>query len=408
MKLLMQTYNLCVMSKILKIVLMLIFCACSSEHSKMAVDIERIPVEVHKVTSDASLFIEKIEIVPLETTDSSLISGYKKTIYDKNMDIYAIYGKKQVVQTFSGKGEFIGSSRKMKGEGPQEYHMAVDIKFNPYLKGIDLLSPYGMIYTYSPTFELIAKRTIKTEFYFDALMALSADDYVFTVPSIWTDQEVTFANLKTQQVEVANYSGTISSDNTMDRECFYKNDDNLYFVPRGVNYNFYQIDEKKKELIPIIYLDFGDSEIKEKGLPGVAVGKRTGTEKTKTDSERNKLSKEIRQRAQFIRESAFVVPLVKFFNDDYVYIYFAKGKTGFGGNYIYNRKKKKGFLLNEGKPFIMQPCFGIVDNVLMSIADPYYVSRLVDTRLMSPEEISKMERLNEDDNPVILKYYLRK
>ena len=209
-------------------------------------------------------------------------------------------------------------------------------------------------------------------------------------------------------MEVANYSGTISSDNTMDRECFYKNDDNLYFVPRGVNYNFYQIDEKKKELIPIIYLDFGDSEIKEKGLPGVAVGKRTGTEKTKTDSERNKLSKEIRQRAQFIRESAFVVPLVKFFNDDYVYIYFAKGKTGFGGNYIYNRKKKKGFLLNEGKPFIMQPCFGIVDNVLMSIADPYYVSRLVDTRLMSPEEISKMERLNEDDNPVILKYYLRK
>ena len=44
----------------------------------------------------------------------------------------------------------------------------------------------------------------------------------------------------------------------------------------------------------------------------------------------------------------------------------------------------------------------------MSIADPYYVSRLVDIHLMSPEEISKMERLNEDDNPVILKYYLRK
>lgn len=58
LKLLMQTYNFCVMSKILKIVLMLIFCACSSEHSKMAVDIERIPVEVHKVTSDASLFID--------------------------------------------------------------------------------------------------------------------------------------------------------------------------------------------------------------------------------------------------------------------------------------------------------------------------------------------------------------
>lgn len=387
---------------------MLIVCACSSKPSKTAVDIERIPVEVSNATSDASSFIEKIEIIPLETTDSSLMSGYRKTIYDKNMDIYAIYGKDQVVQTFSGKGEFIGSSRKMKGDGPQEYNMVVDIKFNPYLKGIDLLSPYGTIYTYSSTFELIAKRTVKTDFYFNTLMALSADDYVFVTPPIWTDQEIIFVNLKTQQSEIANYSGTISSNNTMDRECFYKNGDNLYFVPHGINYYFYRLDEKKKELIPVIYLDFGDFEIKEGGLPGVAVGKRTGTERTKTDSERDRLSKGMRQRAQYIRESALVVPLVKFFNDDYVYIYFARGRTGFGGNYIYNRKKKEGFVLNEGKPFITQPCFGVVDNVLMSIADPYYVSRLVDTRLMLPEEISKMERLNEDDNPVILKYYLRK
>lgn len=224
------------MNKFLITILMLIVCACSSKPSKTAVDIERIPVEVSNATSDASSFIEKIEIIPLETTDSSLMSGYRKTIYDKNMDIYAIYGKDQVVQTFSGKGEFIGSSRKMKGDGPQEYNMVVDIKFNPYLKGIDLLSPYGTIYTYSSTFELIAKRTVKTDFYFNTLMALSADDYVFVTPPIWTDQEIIFVNLKTQQSEIANYSGTISSNNTMDRECFYKNGDNLYFVPHGINY----------------------------------------------------------------------------------------------------------------------------------------------------------------------------
>ena len=120
------------MNKFLITILMLIVCACSSKPSKTAVDIERIPVEVSNATSDASSFIEKIEIIPLETTDSSLMSGYRKTIYDKNMDIYAIYGKDQVVQTFSGKGEFIGSSRKMKGDGPQEYNMVVDIKFNPW------------------------------------------------------------------------------------------------------------------------------------------------------------------------------------------------------------------------------------------------------------------------------------
>ena len=38
--------------------------------------------------------------------------------------------------------------------------MAVDIKFNPFLKGIDLLDPYGVIYTYSLDFKLLSKRKI--------------------------------------------------------------------------------------------------------------------------------------------------------------------------------------------------------------------------------------------------------
>ena len=57
------------MNKFLITILMLIVCACSSKPSKTAVDIERIPVEVSNATSDASSFIEKIEIIPLETTD---------------------------------------------------------------------------------------------------------------------------------------------------------------------------------------------------------------------------------------------------------------------------------------------------------------------------------------------------
>lgn len=68
-------------------------------------------------------------------------------------------------------------------------------------------------------------------------------------------------------------------------------------------------------------------------------------------------------------------------------------------------KQKKSFLTKEDKPFIMNFCFGIVDNVLLSIRQPEYVSRLVDRRLMSTEEIYKMEQLKEDDNPVIIKYY---
>lgn len=45
----------------------------------------------------------------------------------------------------------------MQGQGPNEYYMVVDMKFNPYLKGIDLLNPYGVIYTYSSDFKFWPK-----------------------------------------------------------------------------------------------------------------------------------------------------------------------------------------------------------------------------------------------------------
>lgn len=101
------------------------------------------------------------------------------------------------------------------------------------------------------------------------------------------------------------------------------------------------------------------------------------------------------------------MPLLKFFNDDYVYIFLAKAVRGYGSHYIYNRKKNEGFLLKEGKPFFMYPCFGIIDNVLLAICQPDELSQYMDRNLMSPQEIHKMETLKEDDNPVILKYYLK-
>ncbi len=395
------------MNRIITIAFMLLLSACSSNKSKVTDDVKEIPVDVHNISHNASSFIEKIEIVPLETNDSSLVNMYKKVMYDRDMDVYAIYGKDQIIHTFSGDGTFIANSRKVKGDGPKEYDMAVDMKFNPYLKGIDLLNPYGKIYTYSLTFDFISKKEIKPEFFFDALMALDSDNYVFTTPAIWTNQEVTFANFKAKQQNIAKYSGMISSGNTMDKECFYKNGKKYYFIPKGINYYFYEIDGEKKKLVPIIYLDFGNSEISEKELPGCATGDRIKIEGSKVAHKRDDFMKGMQERSQYLRKSNYITPLIKFFNDDFVYVYFSKGPSGYGGHYIYNRKREKGFLLNDGKPFVMQPCFGIVDNILMAVCDAYYASRLVDTNLMSLDEVEKMKNLKEEDNPVILKYYLR-
>lgn len=61
------------------------------------------------------------------------------------MDLYFIYTSDQIVYTFTGSGKYIANSKKMKGRGPEEYFMALDINVNPYLQGIDMLNPYGTI-----------------------------------------------------------------------------------------------------------------------------------------------------------------------------------------------------------------------------------------------------------------------
>ena len=161
-----------------RITLSILICACSVNNKNLPDGIEVIPVEIDEVSQDASSFLEKIEIVPLETNDSSIFHRCNKVIYDQSSDLFAIYTSDQIVFTFSGNGQYIANSKKMKGQGPEDYVMVLDINFNPYLKGIDLLNPYGTIYTYSPTFELLAKRKFKPEFPLEYLMALDAENYI--------------------------------------------------------------------------------------------------------------------------------------------------------------------------------------------------------------------------------------
>ena len=62
----------------------------------------------------------------------------------------------------------------------------------------------------------------------------------------------------------------------------------------------------------------------------------------------------------------------------------------------------EGYLLQNEKPLRMNPGFGLDGNALLTVCQPVELPRF-----MSPEQIAVMENLKEDDNPVILKYYLK-
>lgn len=77
-----------------------------------------------KELSDVDLF-EKIELIPLETQDSSLVGRLKKIITVKDK-YYITVDEKHIVTIFDNNGKYISNSSKMYGNGPGEYMIYSD------------------------------------------------------------------------------------------------------------------------------------------------------------------------------------------------------------------------------------------------------------------------------------------
>lgn len=381
---------------------MLLLFSCSEGRKQPDKDVEIIPVATEQVTRDASCFIEKIEAVPLYTDTLSLLKGYRKLIYDRNSDLYAILDNRFIVLLFSGDGHFVSSSEAKQGEGPDQYQMIVDIKFNPFEKGIDLLNPYGKIYTYDYGFNLISQKDLgQTGCSFSHFMAYDKGKYVLTPSLLMDDQSVYWLDYALKEKRKANYEGTLSSIN-MDRESFYRQDSACYFIPTGINYYFYRMDMDTHRLLPYMKLDFGQEEITEDGLPGKATA---DVADVSSQQHQAKFIRQLRERNAYLEKSSHILPLIKFFNDEYVYVHYIKNRQP--SNYIYNRRTRTGFLQHGEEPLKMPFCFAMDGAVLYAVADAFEVEEYMDRKWMSEETVEKLEKVKEDDNPVILKYYLK-
>jgi len=109
----------------------------------------RIKVDLNN-PQKASLFdyFSHIELIPLETSDKVLIGGNVYDLKYHQNRYYIFDGMPQfTVQAFDEKGMFITKIGRM-GQGPGEYPLIEDIYFNPFTGNIDLLNPFGIIYSY--------------------------------------------------------------------------------------------------------------------------------------------------------------------------------------------------------------------------------------------------------------------
>jgi len=227
----------------------------------------RIKVDLNH-PQQASLFdyFSHVELIPLETSDRIVIGQLEKVL-DYQDRYYTLDYKQAQVSVFDKTGKFLYNIGRS-GQGPEEYlPLLSDIFINPFTGNIDLLSPFGFVYSYDLSGKHVktSKRITNEELHnVNQVIAISEKMYVFIV---FADNfHLAFYDIEQQKILFQTYENFALNH----RAKFYKYNNRWYFVPVFDN-KIYEI--TTDSLIESYMLDFGKfnykltEQIFPRGLP---------------------------------------------------------------------------------------------------------------------------------------------
>ena len=132
------------MKIILYVFLIVCTISCNSvaekEEATVSIDLDNIS------TPSYYDYFSRMELIPLETNDSSLISSVSKIVH-RNNRYYILDKEMDRIVVFDDQGNFLNLINK-KGNGPGEYTGLSDFCFNDFTNELNLLVPMGGIYRY--------------------------------------------------------------------------------------------------------------------------------------------------------------------------------------------------------------------------------------------------------------------
>lgn len=228
-------------------------------------------------------------------------------------------------------------------------------------------------------------------------------------PSYYKNEDEMFVSIydysdgETPIVNNINYDGYIAKTN-MNKSPYFQLTSGCYFTPQCIDYHFYKIDMKNDQLIPTIKLDFGTKNNISKEMLDDIFGttkNKAGQQKEMEDNINLAIKKQ-----DYLVESDFPLPIIRLMNDSFIYVHSIVNRKP--SNFIYNRNTQKSYLLTKESELKMPFNVWLDDNNLYTFVDPYDIEKYINEELMSKETIKKIKSINEDDNPVVIKYYLKK
>lgn len=325
----------------------------------------------------------KVEIIPLETSDSCLIANINKIIY-YNDTIYLLDQKQSQLFIFNGLGKFLWKLDKL-GRAPGEYLNIEDFVINPQNKNIEIISATGQYIIYNSQGKMLESYQIPVravhEFYpIDENLTVFYEKFNEGTLSIYSKKE------KKKIYEKA------MSENYIVQNTPYKaitspfsyNEGQLFFLATDQK-KVYRILASPPYLKEYQRFNFGDLDYDIKKLPK----DREATFYVEENQEYLK----IYDIADFKETSEQMV--IYFIYDKFWHTTFYNKKT----KQVNTLNKKSGIMIYY--PFDCNTCF------LSSVVPANLIERQVKKEWVGQEEWGKIQELPMDANPVILKYYFK-
>ena len=122
-------------------------CSGSSGNTDQEDNIVTLKTDFNEESPSYSDYFDRVETIPLETNDSSLIGVATKILVVKDR-IVVLDTERSTVKQFHIDGSYIGKIGNQ-GQGPEDYLTVYDISYNKDRKYLTLLSPYGGIVNYT-------------------------------------------------------------------------------------------------------------------------------------------------------------------------------------------------------------------------------------------------------------------
>ena len=364
--------------------LIAILFACRREKE---VDYPVLKVDITRLNTPSIFDIfEKIEIIPLETTDNSLIGGEAGNLDFYNDHYYILDGRTESFFCFDEHGKFV---RKIgnRGQGPQEYNEIQDFIIKDNV--VELLSPWTYLYIYELSGKFVSKVKLPDLVPNYQEIMLMNDSIRILTSSVEINQDMLYV--------YSTRSNTIVNS-------FYKNN---YNIPVYVGKSLYQYNDSiffHEPLVSRVFKvnqhgyevayawDFGAMNPEKSGLE-----KNISAERTKQLFESGQIKGTLN--SQFQNENYFFTRftrLAKLYSNELLNI-----------NVFYDKRNNRAFVFEKFKEdlYFSRPVIWNDDYVLAP--SHVYQKKAVDFTVLDEENRNKLKAIKEDDNPFLIKYYFK-